>query len=304
MLRTHPNGGALFVCQAISDRVARVPVVPTGDGKTVATKMKDQPGGNGFTAAMTTAWLGFKPHVISGIGNDPAGQDIVNAVLKAGIHWHPRAMKETPKAVIIPNDRGRVIISPPEDEDYEEEYSPLNIQGCRLLHIDGRQRDATKYYVGEAERLGIDRYCDFGRIRPGIEDLLPKMTHPSVSERFCEQMGRSVDGMLTDLGKHCKVAIVTLGANGLKYAVEGGLIKPLPAFEVAPEDVVDENGLGDGFNGGRVFADLMWPDRPLEDRLRFAMAVPAFTIKRFGNEPPTLEEVYQTLLEYGIKLAA
>ncbi|MEK7133878.1 MAG: PfkB family carbohydrate kinase [Patescibacteria group bacterium] len=304
MDRTQLRGSVLFIGQAILDDVALVKSIPTGDQKTVALKKAFRSGGNAFTAAVTCAVFGLKPDVISGIGKDIAGLMIEQVVKEAGIYWHPRLMEETPSAIILPNESGRVIISPPEGESYLQDFPLLNIENCRLVHVDGRHFDAAEYYLGEAERLGIPRSSDFGRARPGIEKLLPRITHATVSARFCDDMGQSVDGMLSDLRRHAEVGIVTLGADGLRYFVDDGPITHMNALKVPEESVIDENGSGDIFNGARIYSYLTYPDQAWERHLRFATAAVAHKIQRFGNEPPTLGQVYQTLRQYDIRLAA
>lgn len=301
MNRTNIAGSALFVCQAILDDVARVREVPTGDQKTVALQKAFRPGGNSFVAAMTCAKLGFKPDVISGVGNDLAGQLIEQKVRDAGFYWHPRAMKETPASIIMPNDGGRAIISAPDELAYEQDFPRLNIEGCRVIHFDGRHLDAAMHYMDEAQRFDVPTSIDVGRVRPGIEELLHRTTFPAVSKRFCGLMGESVDGMLSSLRKHAKAAAVTLGADGLRYFIDDGPLKDMPALDVPAEQVVDENGSGDIFNGARIYSYLTWPDRGWEWHFRFATAAVAHKIQRFGNEPPTLGEVHHTLRHYGIR---
>ncbi len=308
--RTQLRGSALFVGQLILDDIARVKgEVPTRDMKEEALEKAFQAGGNTPVAARACAELGFKPDLVSGIGYDLAGAMLEKVVRDAGIHWHPHKMQETPSSIVIVNEFGRVIISPPAKRvvyDVNDPYPKLDITGCRIVHVDGRNFDAALHYVKEARNLDVPTSIDAGkrRSRGEIEQLLPYIDYAVVSERYCHDIGSGVDEFLTEQRKRSKMVAVTLGKIGLRYIADEDVIVPVSAFAVDKQRTVDENGSGDIFNGARIFSQLNWPRRGWEWHFRFANAAVAWKIQRFGNMPPTLEQVYQALRQYGIKVAA
>ena len=75
-----------------------------------------------------------------------------------------------------------------------------------------------------------------------------------VSERFCEQLGKSAGETLEYLrSKNCPVGAVTHGEHGMVWYEAGGPDKVLPALDVPLEKVVDSNGAGDVNE-----VDLVW----------------------------------------------
>jgi sugar/nucleoside kinase (ribokinase family) len=295
------DGRALYVGQAILDCVTYVRDV-RAEGKEVALRQCMQAGGNAFTAGITTAVLGYKPSITSGVGNDTPGRIIEKMVRDAGVYWHPRAMTETPWSNVLPNPKGRFIAGPEDELKYTQEFVRLDVRGCPLIHFDGRQLDAAEYYMAEAQKHGVPTSIDVGRNRPGIEGLLYQATYPSVSESYCRHIGKTAAELLTDLHKRgrARFAIVTMGKKGLLYIDDTGVVDHLAAFPIDDRDVLDENAAGDIFNGARNFSMLTWPERPLVWHLLFAMAAVICKLRRFGNFPPTLDEVLATLRSYGI----
>ncbi len=301
--RTQIRNSALFVGQVLWDRVVRVDHVPVDDEKVTAIEAVDRAGGNAFVAALACAQVGFIPDVISGIGNDVPGQMIEGSLKSRGAFWHPRLMEKTPCATILVNPRGRAIISPPDKErnEYLQDFPLLDIEGCRIVHIDGTQFDAAEHYVREAVRLGVPVSCDFGRARPGIKDLLPHIVFPGLSERCAKELYGGVDNALEELRKHSLEGVVTLGSEGLRFFKGKEPIRHLPAPRIPAELVVDTNGAGDVFHGARVAAYLQWPDKALEYRLWFASCAAGSKIQHFDDYLPDREDVHLTMRHCGVR---
>ncbi|QQG37646.1 MAG: hypothetical protein HYS26_03385 [Candidatus Kaiserbacteria bacterium] len=308
MNTTTLNASAVFVGQAILDQIARVNEMPGCDNRERARpgEIGFQAGGNATVAGLTCSALGWQSAIVSGVADDDAGRLLEPKMRAHGVHWLPRAMERTPIAMVIVNPHGRAIVtsSDKEAESYSQDFPRLDLEDCRLVHVDGRQRDAAEYYVDEAVRLGIPVSIDVGRQRPGIEKLLAKARFASVSSKYCHDTGRTPEKTLADLRRHAEVGIVTLGEKGLKYFVKDGPIETLEAFPVPHTAIVDESGSGDLHNGARCFSHLYWPDRGWEWHLRFANAVVAWKLTHFGNASPTLGQAMLTLRHYGIREVA
>ena len=159
-------------------------------------------------------------------------------------------------------------------------FPPLNLEGCRALHVDGHQGDAAIHYAKACRQFGVLTSLDGGGLRSNTHDLLAFIDVAIVAERLCEQMHLSPGEMLGYLrGRGCKVGGVTMGHHGLLWYDENGENQLLPALRVPPEKVIDTNGAGDIFHGAYVFSFLTTSDASWESHFRFARAASAYSIQ-------------------------
>jgi sugar/nucleoside kinase (ribokinase family) len=180
------------------------------------------------------------------------------------------------------------------DDRYVHPYPPLNLSGCRALHVDGHQADAALDYAKACREAGILTSLDGGGLRSNTDDVLGFVDIAVVAERLCEQMRLTPGEMLQYLrSRGCHVGGVTMGPRGLLYyqGMEGERI--MPALDVPAERIIDTNGAGDIFHGAYVYSYLTNPLAPWDDHFRFARAASAHAIQHLGNEAslPTLADI-------------
>jgi sugar/nucleoside kinase (ribokinase family) len=183
------------------------------------------------------------------------------------------------------------------DDRYLHPFPPLNLTGCRALHIDGHQADAAIHYAKACREAGIFTSLDGGGLRSNTHDLLRFIDIAVVAERLCEQMSMSPGEMLQYLRERgCRVGGITLGERGMVWYDETGTDRILPALDVPDELVVDTNGAGDIFHGAYVYSFLNDSGAKWEEHFRFARAASAYSIQHLGNEAslPTLSDINET----------
>ena len=297
---------ALFIGQAYIDITFLVDRIPQGDEKTVARDFAVAFGGNAVTAAFACARLGIVPDLLATLGDDWLGRMFMDMASSYRMPLHVRKVERSSLSFIMPNNGKRAIVRC-RDDNYLHPFPQLNLKGCRTLHIDGHQSDAALEYARLARERGILVSLDGGGVRDNTMELLSFVDVAMVSERFCEQLGRSAEdtiGLLADKG--CRVAGVTLGEHGLVWRERGQGLSRLPALTVPADKVVDTNGAGDLFHGAYVFSQMNWPGRDWEFHFRFARAASAFGVQHLGNEArlPRLDDVHATAAALGDALAA
>src|SRR5262249_30491880 len=141
------------------------------------------------------------------------------------------------------------------DDRYQHPFPPLNLAGCRALHIDGHQPDAALHYARACREAGILTSLDGGGERANTHEVLGFTDVAVVAERLCEQMRLSPGEMLQYLrSRGVGVGGVTMGAAGLLYYHGGGPDRLMPALDVPPERIVDTNGAGDIFHGAYLYS--------------------------------------------------
>jgi sugar/nucleoside kinase (ribokinase family) len=295
---------ALFVGQTYIDVTFLTDTLPVGDEKTVARDYAISFGGNAVTAAFCCAKLGIAPDLLTSVADDWLGRMFVDMAASYGISVHHRKVHESSLSFIMPREGHRAIVRC-RDDHYLHPFPPLNLEGCRALHLDGHQPDAALHYAKVCREAGILTSLDGGGLRANTHELLGFVDVGIVAERLCEQMDLSPTAMLDYLkSRGCRIGGVTLGEHGMLWYDEEGAPRQLPALDVPRERVVDTNGAGDIFHGAYVYSAMTRPDAPWREHFEFARAASAHSIQHLGNEAslPTADDIEAARQEFGDKI--
>lgn len=284
---------ALFIGQTYIDVTLLADTIPTGDDKVVAKDYSVSFGGNAVTAAFACAKLGVKPDLLTSHANDWLGRMFSDMAARYEVSLHPRPVKRSSLSFVIPNNGKRAILRA-RDDAYLHPYPTLNLDGCRVLHLDGHQADAAIAYAKACREKGILTSLDGGGLRSNTHELLEFIDVAVVAERLCEQMELTPTEMLTYLNaRGCRIGAVTLGERGMVWIDAKGEKREMPALKVPRAKVVDTNGAGDIFHGAYCYAYLTDPEGAWEEHFRFARAASAHAIQHLGNEAslPSLADI-------------
>ncbi len=284
---------ALFIGQTYIDVTFVTEDIPTGDEKAVASDYAISFGGNAVTAAFCCAKLGIPPDLLASVADDWLGRMFIDMAAKYGISVHHRKVRESSLSFIMPRGDKRAIVRC-RDDDYLHPFPPLNLSGCRALHLDGHQPDAALNYARTCREAGILTSLDGGGLRSNTHDLLAFIDVAIVAERLCEQMDLTPPQMLAYLKtRGVRIGGVTMGERGMIWYDETGSQRHLAALDVPSERVIDTNGAGDIFHGAYVYSALARPEAPWSEHFAFARAASAHAIQRLGNEAslPLLRDV-------------
>jgi sugar/nucleoside kinase (ribokinase family) len=296
---------ALFIGQAYIDITFLADMLPTGDEKTVARDYAVSFGGNAVTAAFCCAKLGLAPDLLASVADDWLGRMFIDMAAKYGIPLHHRKVAESSLSFVMPKGGQRAIVRC-RDDRYKHPYPPLNLTGCRVLHVDGHQADAAIDYAKACREAGILTSLDGGGLRSNTHDLLGFIDVAVVAERLCEQMRLVPSEMLQYLrGRGCQIGAVTMGPRGMLYYQGSGDYRILPALDVPLERILDTNGAGDIFHGAYIYSVLTSPDLGWDEHFRFARAAAAHAIQHLGNEAslPSLAQINETHARFGERRA-
>lgn len=292
---------ALFLGQAYIDVTFLADELPVGDEKAVARDYAISFGGNAVTAAFACAKLGIAPDLLTSVADDWLGRMFVDMAAKYGISVHHRKVAESSLSFIMPRGGKRAIVRC-RDDHYLHPVPPLNISGCRALHLDGHQPDAAIHYARLCREAGILTSLDGGGLRANTHELLEHIDVAIVAERLCEQMEMSPSEMLGYLkSRGCRIGGVTLGERGMVWYDEKGTDQVLPALAVPQDRIVDTNGAGDIFHGAYVYSAMARPDLPWREHFLLARAASAHAIQHLGNEAslPALADIQRAQSLFG-----
>jgi sugar/nucleoside kinase (ribokinase family) len=291
---------ALFIGQTYIDVTFVADRIPTGDDKDVARDYAVSFGGNAVTAAFCCARLGIAPDLLTSLADDWLGRMFLDMAAKYQVSVHARKVRRSSLSFVMPKEGKRAILRL-RDDHYLHPFPPLNLEGCRALHLDGHQADAAIYYAKACRGAGILTSLDGGGVRSNTIELLAFIDVAVVSERFCEQLQQTPMQALDLLkSKGCRIGGVTLGERGLLWYDEKGIVATMPALAVPREEIVDTNGAGDVFHGAYVYSYLSQPAAAWDSHFRFARAASAHAIRYLGNEArlPALADVLATEKRY------
>lgn len=294
---------ALFIGQAYIDVTFLTDRLPTGDEKTIAEDYAISFGGNAVTAAFCCAKLGGKPELLCSQADDWLARMFLDMAAKYGISIHGRKVKDSSLSFIMPKDGKRAIVRC-RDNDFLHPFPPLTLAGMKALHVDGHMPDAALHYAATCRNQKILTSLDGGAVRENTEELLKHIDIAVVSERFCEQLGKTAGETLSYLrARGCPVGAVTLGSDGMVWYEAGGPDKVLPALNVPLEKVVDSNGAGDIFHGAYIASYLHSPHNTWDQHFRFARGASTHAIQRLGNEAslPSMEDIERASTEFSEK---
>jgi sugar/nucleoside kinase (ribokinase family) len=296
---------ALFIGHTYIDITFLTDEIPTGDEKTVARDYAVAFGGNAVTAAFACARLGSAPDLLTTMADDWLGRMFADMALAYRIPIHARKVARSSLSFIMPHGGKRAIVRC-RDDQYLHPFPTLNLDGCRLLHLDGHQGDAALYYAKLLRERGALISLDGGAVRGNTMELLDHVDVAIVGERFCEQLQTTPEKALEMMrAKGCKVAGVTQGERGMLWYGEDGKVTRLAALNVPEDRVLDTNGAGDLFHGAYVHSWLRDPKAPWERHFRFARAASAYGVQHLGNEArlPRSEDVLATARSFGDPLS-
>jgi sugar/nucleoside kinase (ribokinase family) len=284
---------ALFIGQTYIDVTFIIDEIPTGDDKSVAQDFAVSFGGNAVSAAFCCAKLGVVPDLLASLAGDWLGRMFSDMAIKYGVHMHARPVRESSLSFVMPKNGMRAIIRC-RDDDYLHPVPPLNLNGCRALHLDGHQADAAMAYARNCREAGILTSLDGGGLRQNTLELLEFIDVAVCSIRLCEQLHLTPPGLFALLKqKGCRIGGITLGEQGMIWYDESGEVRTMPALPVPAHEVVDTNGAGDIFHGAYVYSYLTRPDLAWEQHFRFARAASAHSVRFLGIEAslPTRADV-------------
>lgn len=291
---------ALFIGHAYIDVTFLTDTLPTGDDKTIADDYAVSFGGNAVTAAFAAAKMGVRPDLLCTLADDWLSLMFREMARSARVRLHDRKVSEASLSFIMPKDGKRAIVRC-RDDNYLHPYPSLNLDGCKVLHVDGHQPDAALHYAKACREKGIATSLDGGAVRENTDELLNYIDVAVVSERFCEQWGLSAEDSLEKLKTYgCRVGAVTLGADGVVFYAQDGERHHVKALPVPAKKVIDTNGAGDIFHGAYIVSMLQFQSRTWAEHFRFARAASAYAIQHLGNEEslPTHDNIETTRREF------
>jgi sulfofructose kinase len=278
------------ICLGLSalDITWQVDALPHGGGKTRASDVREGGGGLAANAAAAAARLGAQVRFWGRAGDDSAGHEMKSQLAALGVevsHFRLFPGARSSLSGIVVDTRGERMIVNFRGADLPSDpaWLPLDaLADADAVLADPRWPEGALALFGAARERGMPTVLDGDVADAAIFDqLLPRTDYAVFSEPGLAGYAtdaRNVDERLAfALSRGCRLAAVTLGERGIRWADAAGQYA-LPAFEVK---AVDTTGAGDVFHGALAFAlGAHWPVRRA---FQFSAAVAAIKCTRPGG---------------------
>ena len=232
-----------------------------------AESIRLSPGGDAVNEARALAGFGLKTAVVCGLGRDPAGDIVLNALERSGVCTERvcRMNGDTPIANLqVAVDGSRISVSSQATRLEGFRIDPESIRGARIVSLASLFRPPLEDYeqiralVKAAKADGAIVCADtklplYGaRSLDEIADILPLIDYIFPNEKEAEYYSgrRTLPEMaeaIADRGIKC--VIIKAGPAGCYVCAEGQGYA-LPAVKL--ERVIDTTGAGDNFVAGFI----------------------------------------------------
>lgn len=282
--------------QCCLDHIAIIDKPAPADSKKEIFEWTVEGGGPVATALVALRRFGLETALMGQIADDISGSIIKQGLINEGVDvdnllTRSGGTSQTAFILVEKHSGLRTIYwaRPSGGLLRPEEVNPDVIRRSSFLLVDGLMADASIHAARIARDAGVPIMLDAGRLRDGMEELIPFCDYVVGSKEFSLDLtGGDHRWALKQLRvKGPRFVTITLGING-SYTLANDEMFHQAAYEV---DVVDTTGAGDVFHGGYIYALLQGWD--IRRTVRFASAVAALKCRGIGGRRkiPSLEEV-------------
>jgi len=288
---------------AVQDYVFSLPEMPRAAEKYRASDFAIIGGGCAANAAVAIVRLGGRASLVTRLGADRLGDDIVAELEAEGVDCTYAARFEgcrsSLSAVMVDAAGDRLIVNY-RDPELPEDIAWLPDPGALGLDAvlaDARWPAGAAAMMRRARARGLATVLDAEPPVKAAEDAVSASSHIAFSRDGLAEWSGTDDldqGLAIAASATGAFVCVTDGANGVRFR-RGRENGHSPSFVVDP---VDTLGAGDVWHG--AFALALAEGRRETDAIRFATAAAALKCTQFGGRAaiPRREQVEHFLMEY------
>ncbi|MBA3947058.1 MAG: carbohydrate kinase family protein [Herpetosiphonaceae bacterium] len=270
------------------DLVLTMDRLPSFDEKVMGTLVGRLPGGPAANAACAASRLGLQVASFSSVGDDPAGQIVIEDFKRFGVDtslMEVCANAETTFTVILidPTGEKAIVVVPTFTAEPRLEVAATVLPKTRMLYMMPQDHAHFKALAQLAHQHGAEVMIDMERTveadSTSVERILVNTDIASFNrDGFYAVTGEEPSVVaaqrLLAYGPH--TVVVTHGARG-SLAVTAHDIAEWPGYHV---QTVDSTGAGDTFNAAFLWGTLRGAS--LVERLGFANAAAAIAVTGMG----------------------
>ncbi|MEF9942282.1 MAG: ribokinase [Lachnospiraceae bacterium] len=258
------------------------------------------PGGKGANQAVAMAKLGGEVEMFGCVGNDGAGETLVENLKSHGIQTeHIHVVEDEPTGVALitvgENDNTIIVVSGANskvDIPYIDSIKQELLQSDMVVLQHEIPLETIEYVVGICYEHKVKMVLNPAPARALKKETIEKVTYLTPNEH--EAVILFGEELTTEelLKKYPEKLLITQGAKGVATCLKTGELLLVPARKTK---VVDTTGAGDTLNG--AFTVRVVEGDTIEEALNYANVAASLSIEKFGAQTgmPTKEEVQECI---------
>lgn len=258
------------------------------------------PGGKGANQAVAMAKLGAYVEMFGCVGNDGAGEILLQNLRKEGIETaHIKVVEGIPTGIAMitvgENDNTIVVVAGANDcvdKGYIDSVKEEILESEIVLLQHEIPLETVRYVTELCFEHGVKVVLNPAPAAPVAKETLDKVSYLTPNEHEAAILfgDKSIEDMLRLYpGK----LLITQGSRGASICLESGDVVRIPARKAK---VIDTTGAGDTLNGAFTLQIAM--HKSVEEALAFANVAASLSTEKFGAQGgmPTREEVEKELI--------
>jgi len=283
-------------------------------GTSNPAKIRSSPGGVTRNVAENLARLGQPVVLLTAVGNDHAGEQIIKQTCSAGVDMSAAIRSSnfpTSTYLGVVNSKGELQYAVDDmratlslTPSYLEKNAHY-FEQASLLFLDANlSKETLRKAVSLAHRARIPICADPAstllakRLRPYLSRLTLVTPNRSEAGILCNRPNeistrrQSIEAAKCLVSQGVKIAIITMGEFGVCYATSEASGR-VPAIRT---QIVDPTGSGDALTAAVIFGLLN--EMPLDEAIRLGVSAATLTLRNTGSVLPdmTLEKLYDQLV--------
>ena len=277
-----------------------VPLTPRDSLPGMITKT---PGGVGRNIAVTLAQLGHRVVMLTAVGDDAEGFELLELGREAGLDLsHARILEGVPTSmyVYLEDNTGEVqwaVCDASASDRIDRQYLAQNadlIRGASAVLLDTNPpADAIAYAAQIAAEAGVPIFVDpiSAAKASKVSSILPLVTviKPNKWEaqvlygRPILTLANAEEAVISMLGAGVKEVYLTLGGKGVVAGVKGERIMHMPGYA---EHLVNTSGCGDSFIAAVIHAHLQGAG--MKEKVKAGVAASSISMETKSAVNPAL----------------
>lgn len=244
------------------------------------------PGGKGANQAVAMAKLGAHVEMFGCVGNDSAGEILLQNLRKEGIETaHIKVVEGIPTGIAMitvgENDNTIVVVAGANDcvdKGYIDSVKEEILESEIVLLQHEIPLETVRYVTELCFEHGVKVVLNPAPAAPVAKETLDKVSYLTPNEHEAAILfgDKSIEDMLRLYpGK----LLITQGSRGASICLESGDVVRIPARKAK---VIDTTGAGDTLNG--AFTVQIAMHKSVEEALAFANVAASLSTEKFGAQ--------------------
>lgn len=258
------------------------------------------PGGKGANQAVAMARLGADVEMFGCVGNDSAGETLVENLKKQGVkteHIKKAEGTSTGVAVITVGDNDNTIVvvagaNAKVDKAYIDSISEELLKSGVVVLQHEIPIETVEYIIDICYKNNVKIVLNPAPAYPLSKDTIEKVTYLTPNEHEAAILFGNDISTEELLKRYPEKLLITQGEKGVSICLKTGEVLTVPARKAK---VVDTTGAGDTLNG--AFSVRIAEGESIVDALKFANVAAGLSTEKFGAQSgmPLKEEVLKEM---------